>query len=276
MDGYQPKRLTRDFVAGETVSLSSSDIEMPRAAAALDVDVDAGVTVTVRKDNTPVQQFVGPRKLSLAEGSYTVEGRNVEGQSTSQSVQIRAGETASVHLRLAASLGMDAFDLSQWAKTGMGYARRGPGRFALYNQARSLARISFTFRPPGRKLGLLGSQHVKWVVAFASDKNYVLIDLDSKDLSRSVVSDGKRIDLPKAAHKIPWDREFVHVALEVSPATLIHQFQVSGGEWQTFDSWNRTDPRDGSQATVPGFADGKFGFDGGIEVTNFRFIPKER
>src|SRR5207249_10399296 len=26
MDGYQPKRLTRDFVAGETVSLSSSDI----------------------------------------------------------------------------------------------------------------------------------------------------------------------------------------------------------------------------------------------------------
>ncbi len=276
MDGYQAKRLTREFVAGETVSLSNSDIEMQRAAAILDVDVDAGVSVIVRKDNTQLQQFVGPRKLTLGEGAYIIEGRNADGQSTSQSVELKAGESASVRLRLAASLGMEGFDLSQWMKNEMWYGRRGSARFALYNQTRTLGRITFAFNPPGRKLGLLGSQHVKWVVAFTNDKNYVLIDLDSKELVRSVVSDGKKIDLPKLAHKIPWDQELINVAIEVSPTTLIHQFQVKGSDWQTFDTWDRTNPSTGPRAVVPSFADGSFGFDGGIDMANFRFSPRER
>jgi tetratricopeptide (TPR) repeat protein len=276
MDGYQAKRLTREFVAGETVSLSNSDIEMQQAAATLDVDVDAGVSVIVRKDNTPLQQFVGPRKLTLGEGAYIIEGRNADGRSTSQSVELKAGESASVRLRLAASLGMEGFDLSQWMKNEMWYGRRGSARFALYNQARTLGRITFAFNPPGRKLGLLGSQHVKWVVAFTNDKNYVLIDLDSKELVRSVVSDGKKIDLPKLAHKIPWDQEFINVAIEVSPTTLIHQFQVKGGDWQTFDTWDRTNSRTGPRAAVPSFPDGSFGFDGGIDMANFSFSPRER
>jgi hypothetical protein len=275
MDGYQTQRLTREFVVGETVSLSNSDIEMQRAAATLDVDVEAGVNVIVRKDNTPLQQFVGPRKLTLGEGAYIIEGRNADGQSTSQSVQLKAGEAVSVRLRLAAILGMEGFDLSQWMKNEMWYGRRGPARFALYNQGRTLGRITFAFNPPGRKLGLLGS-HVKWVVAFTNDKNYVLIDLDSKELVRSVVSDGKKIDLLKPAHKIPWDREVVNVAIEVSPTTLIHQFQVKGGDWQTFDTWDRTEPRTGSRAVVPSFVDGRFGFDGGIDMADFRFSPRER
>ena len=251
-------------------------LEMQRAAATLDVDVDAGVSVIVRKDNTPLQQFVGPRKLTLGEGAYIIEGRNADGQSTSQSVELKAGESASVRLRLAASLGMERFDLSQWMKNEMRYGRRGPARFALYNQTRTLGRITFTFNPPGRKLGLLGSQHVKWVVGFTNDKNYVLIDLDSKELVRSVVSDGKKIDLPKVAHKIPWDQELINVAIEVSPTTLIHQFQVKGSDWQTFDTWDRTNPRTGPRAVVPSFADGSFGFDGGIDMANFRFSPRER
>ena len=148
--------------------------------------------------------------------------------------------------------------------------------FALYNQARTLGRITFAFNPPGRKLGLLGSQHVKWVVAFTNDKNYVLIDLDSKELVRSVVSDGKKIDLPKLAHKIPWDQEIINVAIQVTPTTLIHQFQVKGSDWQTFDTWDRTNPRTGSRAVVPSFADGSFGFDGGIDMANFSFSPRER
>jgi hypothetical protein len=258
------------------VSLSNSDIEMQRAAATLDVDVDAGVSVIVRKDNTPLQQFVGPRKLTLGEGAYIIEGRNADGQSTSQSVELKAGESASVRLRVAASLGMEGFDLSQWMKNEMWYGRRGAARFALYNQGRTLGRITFAFNPPARKLGLLGSQHVKWVVAFTNDKNYVLIDLDSKELVRSVVSDGKKIDLPKLAHKIPWDQEFINVAIEVSPTTLIHQFQVKGSAWQTFDTWDRTDPSTGPRAVVPSFADGRFGFDGGIDMASFRFAPRER
>jgi hypothetical protein len=151
-----------------------------------------------------------------------------------------------------------------------------PCAFALYNRGRTLGRITFAFNPPGRKLGVLGSQHVKWVVAFTNDKNYVLIDLDNKELVRSVVSDGKKVDLLKLAHKIPWDRESVSIAIEVSPTTLIQQFQVQGSDWQTFDTWDRTAPRTGSQAVVPSFTDGRFGFDGGIDMANFRFSPKER
>jgi hypothetical protein len=91
-----------------------------------------------------------------------------------------------------------------------------------------------------------------------------------------VVSDGKKIDLLKLAHKIPWDGEFVDVAIEVSPTTLIHQFHVKGSDWQTFDTWDRTDPRTGPRAVVPSFADGRFGFDGGIDMANFRFSQRER
>jgi eukaryotic-like serine/threonine-protein kinase len=273
MDGYQPKRLTREFVAGETVSLSSGDIEMVRAAATLDVAADANVTVTVRKDNNAVDQFLGPRKLSLAEGSYTIEGRNPDGQTTSQSVELKAGESASVRLRLTAILGMEGFDPAQWTKTDMWYTRRGGGRFALYNQARALGRITFAFNPPGRRL-LGGAQHVKWAVAFTNDKNHVLIDLDSKELTRSVVTDGKKTDILRLTHKLPWDNDFIRVAIEISANSLIQQFQAKDGEWQTFDSWDRSDPR--TRAIVQSFADGKFGFDSGVEVANFAFYPKER
>jgi len=80
----------------------------------------------------------------------------------------------------------------------------------------------------------------------------------------------------KLAHKIPWDREFVNIAIEVSPSTLIHRFQVTGSDWQTFDTWDRTDPPASARAVVSSFADGRFGFDGGIDMANFRFSPNER
>src|SRR5262249_55581577 len=161
------------------------------------------VTVIVRKDNVEIQKFSGPSRLLLGEGSYTVEGRNPRGQITSQSVDIKAGESTSVRLGFAVlDLEMEEFDPSQWARAGTWYARRGPARFALYSQPRPVGRISFTFKPPGRKMGVLGSQHVKWVVAFTNDKNYVLIDLDSKEIGRTLVTDGKEIDLPRVAHKI--------------------------------------------------------------------------
>jgi hypothetical protein len=95
-------------------------------------------------------------------------------------------------------------------------------------------------------------------------------------MARSVVTDGKRVDLPKVTHRIPWDSDFVHVAIEITTNTVTHQFQIKGGEWQTFDTWDRTEARYAASANVQSFADGKFGFDGNIDVANFLFYPRER
>src|SRR4030095_14365340 len=54
--GYQSKSGTRQFFAGETVTLTGADVEMVPELATLEVEADANVTVVVLKDNVNVVQ----------------------------------------------------------------------------------------------------------------------------------------------------------------------------------------------------------------------------
>ena len=273
LEGYQPKMVTKEFVAGETLVLTGPDVELQRVSATLEVEVEPNATVVVRRDNTQVDQFVGSRKLSLSEGNYVVEGRTSDGRATSQSVRLAAGGAEVVRLTFAADKRMEGFGPKLWEANGTWSRRVGNTRFALYDLAPP-GTLSFTFIVPGKSLGIFGSSQVKWVTTFRDERNYILFELDRGGLARTVVIDGRRVELTKIAHKIPWDREFVHISIDIMADKLTHKFKLGEEEWQTLHVWDRNDPELAKRAPVSSFAAGKFGFDGEIQISNFMMRPQ--
>jgi serine/threonine-protein kinase len=277
LDGYRSKSVKREFVAGGTVTLSGSDVELVRASAFLEVDVEPTVSVTVRKaDGSQTDPFTGPKKLDLAEGRYTVEGTTRDGRKASQEVQVTAGASMPpVRLTFPTDKKIDRFDPKLWEVNGTWYKRISTSnpRFALYKETPP-GLFQFAFTVPGRTLGLFGGS-VKWVTGFRNDRNYILFELDRGGLARTVVIDGKRTELSKIPHKIPWDREFVHISIEITADRLKHSYKLDGESWQTLHDWNRNDPELVKRAPVASFAAGQFGFDGEIQISdNFLMRPQ--
>src|SRR5262245_8179891 len=274
MDGFQPKTITRDVAGGERVVLTEAAVHLEGATAPLETEADPTVTVIVRRDNNQVQQFTGSRKLPLGEGAYIVDGRTSDGRTTSRSVQLHAGGTETVRLTFVADRRMEGFGAKVWTLADTWYRRTSNNpRFALYD-AMPPGTFQFTFNPPGKALGVFGGAHVKLVVAFRNERNYILFDLDRSELARTVFVDGKRIELPKVPHKIPWDSDFVHLSLTVVPDRLTLAYRLKEGDWQTLNVWERNDPALAKRAPIPSFTGGRFGFDGEIEMSNFMMRPQ--
>jgi serine/threonine-protein kinase len=274
LEGYQPKNITKDFVGGETLVLSGADVELVRTQATLEVEVEANATVVLRRDNVQLQQFTGPQKLPLSEGTYVLEGKSRDGRVTSQSVRLAAGRTEVVRLTFLPDKGMEGFGPKLWVANGTWSRRAGNNpRIALYGPMPP-GTFQFSFTIPEKSLGLFGSSEAKWVTTYKNDRNYILFELDRGGLARTVVIDGRRTELTKVPHKIPWDREFVHISIEITENRLRHSFKLGDEEWQPLHVWDRNDPDLVKRAPVPNFAAGQFGFEGEIQISNFMMRPQ--
>ncbi len=270
LDGYQPKRLTRDFVGGETVSLSAADLELQGLPAIIDITSDS-LEVTVTKDGQVVRQFKGSAKVSVLQGTYTVSARNSSGMNATRVVSVGPGETNPLIMSINGA-GMDGFEHpNEWSQDGTWYTRKG-GNFVLY-RPRPMGRITFTLRPRRKGRLFIPGQRIRWVVGYVDPKNYMLVELDSKYLYRSEYFQGTRHEMPRVEHHVSWNDPFFSITMEVSDDVLIHQFRGEKGEWKELDTWDRR--LAGSASSKRTFADGKFGFylpqDEEVEISNFSF-----
>src|SRR5262249_29741978 len=173
MDGFQPKRISRDFAPGDTVTIE--DVILDPLAATLDVSSD-NHTVVVKREGRTVRQFTGNQKVSVPPGTYTIEARDASGNNTSRTVTVGSGESKSVALRTVIA-GMDGFERpSEWTKNGQWVSRNG-GNLGLHRTP-PVGRISFTVKP---KKGFMGRvQRIRWVVGFVDTRNYMLMEMDDK------------------------------------------------------------------------------------------------
>jgi serine/threonine-protein kinase len=259
-------------------SLASGEGSSPGAAtvaaraATVEVITEGPLEVTIAKDGEIVQRFTGGAKIALPQGSYSLVARDTAGVSVSDTITVGPGESKTVSVRTVVS-GMERFDRpNAWSKLDGWYTRRGGG-FVLYDVARPLGRITFTLRPrQSRVLMVRNTPRVRWVVGFANGTNYILVEMDGRYLYRSQIVGGKKTDLPRVEHQIPWDSEYVNIAIEVTENRLTHHFSLAKDPWKAFDVWDRA-PASSSPART--FVDGKFGFylpgSDEIDVSNFSF-----
>jgi eukaryotic-like serine/threonine-protein kinase len=278
--GYQPKRIDRKFGPGETVRLTTADLDLKHAQGVLDLVVPNNMAVTVEQNGHAVRQVTGPTKLVLDEGTYTIVGRASSGASTSSTVSLAAGETKSLNLRASTGGGMEHWQHpEEWKLQDGWYAHRGGG-FVLYDSPSGPGNYVFALRLRHSHNPFSAGAKIRWVVAYLDPKNYIEVQLDGKSLSRSEIVDGARHDLPKIPHHIPDNAQYVTLSLEVSPGTLVQRYSESSGEWKILDSWERGKAPSLYEGKVRSFTDGKFGFlvpeERDIEISNFSYYPKPK
>jgi serine/threonine protein kinase len=104
----------------------------------------------------------------------------------------------------------------------------------------------------------------EWVIGFQDVRNYFLAELGDDYLYRTEIVNGSRRELPRVAHRIPSNGEFLHLSVEVSDTQVIHQYNAGSG-WQVFDTWTRATPEARFGFYLPGSET--------LEVSNFRYDP---
>jgi hypothetical protein len=109
----------------------------------------------------------------------------------------------------------------------------------------------------------LKGRHVEWVAGYRDEKNYLLYELDDKNLTRYEVRNGSKTGQVKLPHGLD-KKKPMGISLAIAPQSVV--LSVLRGDWSELDKWD-----------VPGTAHGRFGFHlaGGDEIglQDFRVTP---
>lgn len=275
--GFPPVRITRKFSAGETQVLSDGDVVFKRPPATLEVTLAANMSITVMRGNQSVGHLAASGKLSLEEGTYSVIVRNPNGTETTHSVTVAAGETRPFDLRSSAdSNSMDQWTAS-WTRQDQWFQRKGGGNI-LYKMPHPSGSIMFTVKMHHGHI-FSGGPHLRWVVNFIDDKNFILYEMDNKYLYRTETEDGKKLPTEKFPHNIPSNAQFLNLNIQVSPKVLLQRYSLQDNVWKTLDNWDRSAPSL-NKGKGRNFTEGQFGFylpgNDEVEVSNFSFEQQGR
>jgi len=270
--GYDALTVVRPITEGGEVTLTAADVVLKPSPASLSINADPGTTVTVASaDGQIVRQVTGPSTLNVAAGTYTVVSTGAANVPISQTVSLGNGERKAV--RAAVVSGMERFDrLNTWMRDQSWFSHRGGG-FVLYDRAHESGRITFTVMADRSRNPFSNGPRLKWVVGFVDQQNYVLVQLDDRNLYRTEVVNGKPRAEVRTPHSIRSNGRFVYLSAEVNGTRLVHQYSQDGKTWRSLDSWDRP----AGDATTPPLSDGKFGFylpgSDQVSVSNFLFYP---
>jgi serine/threonine protein kinase/tetratricopeptide (TPR) repeat protein len=273
--GYEPLTIEKTFIGPDAVALTVSDVPLKRMAAGLELLADTGTQLTISQNGRTIQRVNGASKLSIPEGTYSVEATGPAGVPIVRTVSVTSGATQTVDLRPLIVSGMELFDLSAWKRDENWFTRRGGG-FALYNRTIADGRYTFTVRLDRNGNPFSTSSRLKWVVGFVDNNTHVMLQLDKDAFYRLDVVGGssQQVRIP---HRIPTNVPFVHLNLQISGARLIHQYSIDGSNWQELDSWTRTPSGPDGNRRTP--LDGRFGFfllpDEEVFVSNFLNHPEQ-
>jgi hypothetical protein len=244
-EGYRPKRLTKQFAAGETLQLSGGEIGLEAVQGVLHINrfpPDSEVTVT--REGETQARTVGVTTLNLPEGSYTLKATAPNYSPRISVVHVTAGEAQTVDLRLTGErkAGMALWENpDRWVRDGNWFFRRGGG-FALCSISPAAGRFLFT-------VTLRKGRRLQWVVNQTDERNYVLFQLEKKTFTRNVVRNGVATELARAALSFE-PPGYYTLQVRVAAGTIAHQV-FDGKKWILLDSWIEPSQN---------FPGGKFGF----------------
>ncbi len=273
MRGFAPATITREFAAGQTLVLSSTDVGLRRTDATIDLVADTDTQITISQGGQAIQTFTGGRKVPLSDGTYEIAARGPSGIPTLQTLTVAGGTSRTVNLRNIAA-GMEGFDLTTWTKSDNWYTRRG-GAMVIYERRNSNGRFTFTIRLDQSGNPFSSGARLTWTVGFIDNTNYVMLQLDKDSFYRSELVSGNPVpsSILRAEHRIPTNVPFVHLSTEVSNSRVVQQYSLDGTTWRPLDTWERP-------ASARPLANGRFGFfmPGNEElfVSNFAYHPPSR
>jgi hypothetical protein len=148
----------------------------------------------------------------------------------------------------------------QWAQEGSWQVRQG-GNYVLFGHQPLNGVFTFTS-------AILKGGRLRWVVNYADTRNHVLMEMDSDDYWRKIVSNGRTRELFKAKHGVDKKQGYWTISIDLIANTLTHKV-FRGGSWTTLDTWTVNDQD---------FTSGKFGFyipgNDRVGVSNFSFTPR--
>ncbi len=267
---FAPRRMQRQFRAGEAVQVGGADVALERLPATLRINVTpADARVTIRRSDESQARPVTERTLRLPEGSYVVAASAPKHAERSATVQLAAGEARSVDLQLAGEVaaapqvktgGMADWDNpGGWVKEAQWLVHKG-GNFVTYRTTPTTGTFVFT-------AALLKGRRLRWFVNYVDAKNYAFFEMDKKFFYRKDVTGGRTQDLGKVQHNLEQDRYYT-LQIDIAPGSVVHKFSKND-RWTTLDAWSQ-----------PGrnFSSGKFGFliqgSDQVGLSNFSFIPR--
>ena len=244
-DGYTPKRLQKEFSAGEVVRLGAADVALQPVSGALRVAVATpGAVVSLRREGEPAAQArtIAEGLVLLPEGSYLVTATAPKYAEFSATVAVVAGATRTVDVQLkplaaatqpAAGQAQPSAvrkweDTAGWAADGKWLVRQG-GNFAMFPVTPVAGRLTFT-------LNLRRGKRLRWVVNCLDDRNYALFEMDKKYFYRSQVANGKTTELAKLLHRGGEGGTYT-LMVEVTAGSIAHSIRIDNA-WSALDSWS--------------------------------------
>ncbi|MFN0100616.1 MAG: PEGA domain-containing protein [Bryobacteraceae bacterium] len=274
-DRMTPKRIPRQFRAGETIELSGADVTLSALGGTIRVNVTpASAQLFIKGPSDAAPRPITSAPLQLPEGTYVVSAKAPNHADRSQTVIVANGDNKTIDMPLTEQKqttqkkevqvsrtgGMADWDEpGLWVPEGAWYRRKG-GNLVTYGITPTQGTFRFNIsRIDGRRL--------QWAVDIRDPKNYIRFQLERKHFIRGEMTNGRSGNEFKAEHNLP-DTKTYSVQIEITPTT-VSTFLLDGTEWRMVDSWS-TQSRNLTQ--------GKFGLyiPGGdiFALTNFRFIPK--
>jgi hypothetical protein len=270
-DNYEPRTVEESWKDGQTVEIPGA---LQGITGTLQVSVQPAnirnLAITVLRDGESSARPLSERSLTVPEGTYTVTARAPGYKEFAATLRIGRGESRTAELRLEplpqekappkASFELDEWVAAGvWGKQGEIAAKRG-GEFVLV--PRNLGAGAYTF-----SVWLQQGRRIEIVADYKDDRNYVLYEVDKKNIVRTRVVNGKKTDEQKTEHGGNAD-EFLSFQVDVAPTSLTVRLRNA-------DRWNVLD-----QYSVNGenLADGKFGFHIGgrtqLALSHFAFFGR--
>ena len=273
---FAPKRVSRQFKAGETVDLSGADVNLDRAAGTIHLNLSpADARLTIKRSDDPQARPSQGSTLNVPEGTYTITARANGFVEKAVTVQIVGGETKNVELVLArervvaapppptVKIGTiaDFENAADWYTEGE-YSMHKGGNTVLYGRTPMNGTIGF-------RIALVNGKRLQWYLNYTDPKDYVLFQMDKKHFYRHEVVNGKN-DKPKeikVEHGLDKQTSY-QVQIDVSSNGIVHSF-YDGASWRVIDNFNGG----GRNLTA-----GKFGLlipgKDIFGLSNFRYQPK--
>ena len=273
---FAPKRVSRQFKAGETVELAGPDVNLERAAGTIQLTLSpADARTTIKRSDEPQARPLQGSTLNVPEGTYTIIARANGFVEKAVTVQIVGGETKSVDLtlvreRVAAAPPpptvkpgtIDDFENApEWYTEGE-YSMHKGGNTILYSRTPVNGTIAF-------RIALINGKRLQWYVNYTDPKNYVLFQMDKKHFYRHEVVNGKNEKSKEIKVEHGLDKQTSYqVQIEVNPNAIVHSL-YDGANWRAIDNFNGA----GRNLTA-----GKFGLlipgKDIFGVSNLRYQPK--
>jgi PEGA domain-containing protein len=242
-EGTGRRTQQRMFQAGSTIEIGGAEVALERPPARLRVSVNApDARVTWRRaDEPPGQARVATSsEFNVQEGSYVVSATAPNYSTASVNVQIAAGETKAVDLRLTrqstpsvpsakTTYGMADWERpGEWSTEGGWTVRRG-GNYVLFRPTPTYGTFAFN-------IILMRGGRLQWVVNHIDERNHVLFQLDDsgKFLRREVIN-GRSNNEVSSSHGIR-KKDFV-VQIDITPNSITHSLLYEGSSWKAIDTW---------------------------------------